>query len=572
MKRKETSVPPECQNYDRKSLRLALGKTADWQELASDCVSFATTSGGKLEVGIEDGDALPPPDQRIPRDLPERFRKRIAELAVNVTTAAVIKAASNRGEYLEVTVPRSPGVPSTVDGRFFIRLADGKRPVLGDEVLRLAGERTSFSWEAQVVAELTTQDADSRKVEAFVTAIRASERVKQSVKEKTNLELLAHYNLTYQGRLTNLGVLIIGQQQDRARLGTAPTVQAIRYDGRGEKVWKEIWDDHSLTPPELIDAIWSSVPDFRETYDIPVGLLKDPLPAYDRAVVRELLVNALVHRPYTQGGDIFLNLHPDRLTIVNPGPFPIGVTPGNVLHTTVRRNDGLARIFHDLKLMEAEGSGYDMIYEILLTQGRALPEPKQGPDRVEVTVCRRVLVPEVIAFIDKADTTYQLTQRERICLGLLAQHDGLKVRELAELLDLDTAQGVAPWLGRLVEFGLVGATGKTKGSKYFVVPEVLKSLDFPAVTSLARIQPHRLEALVYEDVERYPKSAIGEVHKRIGKEVPRHQVKVALEALCARGRIMYEGERRWRRYSIAPSSSIEKDPSKTEPARRQSLR
>jgi ATP-dependent DNA helicase RecG len=301
-------------------------------------------------------------------------------------------------------------------------------------------------------------------------------------------------------------------------------------------------------------VVWAAVPDFRETYEIASGFLKDPLPAYDRKVIRELLVNAIVHRPYTQGGDIFLNLHPDRLTIVNPGPFPIGVTPRNVLHTTVRRNDRLARIFHDLKLMEGEGSGYDMIYEILLSQGRPLPEPQQGPDRVEVTIRRRVLAPEVIAFIEKADKTFQLTQREKICVGLLAQHDGLKAGKLAELLELYDADSVGPWLGRLVDFGLVAATGKTKGKTYFVAPEVLKSLEFPAVTSLARIQPHRLEALVYEDVKRYPRSPIGDIHGRIGSEIPRHQVKAALDTLSSKGRLVFEGERRWRRYSVAPGS------------------
>lgn len=47
------------------------------------------------------------------------------------------------------------------------------------------------------------------------------------------------------------------------------------------------------------------------------GLYRQHLPAYDEAVVRKLLANALVHRPYTQCGDILLNLHPHRLEIVN---------------------------------------------------------------------------------------------------------------------------------------------------------------------------------------------------------------------------------------------------------------
>lgn len=66
------------------------------------------------------------------------------------------------------------------------------------------------------------------------------------------------------------------------------------------------------------------------------------------------------------------------------------MTPQNVLHTTVRRNEHLARLFHDLKLMEREGSGFDKIFEVLLSQGRPAPELIELHDRVEVTVRRRV--------------------------------------------------------------------------------------------------------------------------------------------------------------------------------------
>ena len=145
------------------------------------------------------------------------------------------------------------------------------------------------------------------------------------------------------------------------------------------------------------------VPDFRETFELPHGMFRRQIPIYDERVVRELLVNALVHRPYTQRGDIFLNLHPDRLQIVNPGLLPLGVTPQNILHQSVRRNDEMGRVFHDLGLMEREGSGYDMLYEVLTSQGRALPVVREGFDRVEVTVPRRVVKPEVIDFLAKAD-------------------------------------------------------------------------------------------------------------------------------------------------------------------------
>jgi len=53
-------VSLEGQLLDQKSLRAVLGKTADWNEIAKDCIAFANASGGRLLLGIEDGQDLPP--------------------------------------------------------------------------------------------------------------------------------------------------------------------------------------------------------------------------------------------------------------------------------------------------------------------------------------------------------------------------------------------------------------------------------------------------------------------------------------------------------------------------------
>ena len=88
----------------------------------------------------------------------------------------------------------------------------------------------------------------------------------------------------------------------------------------------------SAYAPQPDAAGQEGVPDFRETYELPEGLYRRSVPAFDDKVLRELLVNALVHRPYTQRGDIVLNLHPDRLEVVNAGRLPLGVTPQTILH------------------------------------------------------------------------------------------------------------------------------------------------------------------------------------------------------------------------------------------------
>jgi ATP-dependent DNA helicase RecG len=325
----------------------------------------------------------------------------------------------------------------------------------------------------------------------------------------------------------------------------------MKYDAEERKVDKISWDDYSHSPMQIIDAVWRAIPDFRESFEIPDGLFRQQVPAYDERIVRELLVNALVHRPYTQRGDIYVKLYPDRLEIVNPGRLPLGVTPRNILHQSVRRNDAMARVFHDLKLMEREGSGYDLLYEVLLSQGRPLPELREGPDSVHVVIKKRIVSPEVIDLLARADRKYTLAQREKIALGLLAQNEALTARQMARILELKGAPEVASWVGRLQKLGIVGRTGRTKGTRYYVEPRVLRNLEFPAQTSLSRIEPHRLDALVLEDLSRYPGSGIAAIHQRIGDEIKRRQVKAALDRLRERGQVRAEGSKRWQRYHRA---------------------
>lgn len=512
-------------------------------------MAFANAQGGSLLIGIEDRAGEPPAEQHIPAELIEKVRGRIGELTVNVTIAVQVRQSEDTGgEYLEIVISRSVSPASTTDGRFYLRVGDACKPLVGEEIQRLLGERSAQPWETLTNLAVLRSELDPALHVEFVTGIRASDRVKGSVKEKSDGELLDHYYLTIGPHLTNLGILCVGRREHRAQLGTAPVIQFIKYDEAGRKVNKLLWDDHTLTPMQLIDAVWRDVPDFRESYELPDGLFRQHLPVYDGRIVREFLVNALVHRPYTQRGDIYLNLHPDRLEVVNPGLLPLGVTPQNILHQSVRRNNELARVFHDLGLMEREGSGYDLVYEVLLSQGRPLPRLFEGPDSVKVVVEKRIVKPEVIDFLVKADQTYHLRQRERIVLGLLAQAEGMTARELADALELPNVGEIVSWIGRLPDIGIVQQTGRTKGTRYFVTPEFLRRLQFPSQTSLARIEPHRLDALVLEDIVRYPGSAIGEIHERIGSEIKRRQVKLALDRLCDADKIRPKGEKRGRRY------------------------
>src|SRR5208337_3275159 len=64
------------------------------------------------------------------------------------------------------------------------------RPIVGDDVLRLASDRATFCWEMQTTLRVAREDADGAKLRTFAAGIRGSERVKGSVKEKSDAELM----------------------------------------------------------------------------------------------------------------------------------------------------------------------------------------------------------------------------------------------------------------------------------------------------------------------------------------------------------------------------------------------
>lgn len=161
----------ENENSECKSLRKVTGRSADWADIARTCVCFANGDGGRLLIGIEDGEASPPAKQTVPAGLLDQLRKRLSELTVNVQALPSLRRDANGGQFVELVVERSPNVASTTDGRYFLRVADACEPVLGDDVLRLANERPGRPWEA-MDSGVASAAADAQKLAHFADAIR----------------------------------------------------------------------------------------------------------------------------------------------------------------------------------------------------------------------------------------------------------------------------------------------------------------------------------------------------------------------------------------------------------------
>ena len=537
--------------YDKKSLREITGKSADWNEVAKDCVAFSNAQGGVIDYGIEDDADAPPADQKVSEDVAINLEKKINGKTHNVSAHAEILTHENGGQYIRLHIARGTSSASTTSGKYFTRVSDESRPLTGDDITRLSAEKGYYRWEDEE-SKWSWKDADKEKLNMLLQNLRNSNRVSDFVKQKEDKELLDYYFLTVEesDKMTNLGVLFIGTQSQRGRLMNAPVVQCIQFDQYGDKVWKYLIDDFTKNPQEIIEAIWNNVPVWRESNEISDGLFRKEIPAYDEAVVRELTCNALVHRPYTVRGDIFINIHPDRIEVVNPGALPLGVTPQNILHKTVKRNEHFANLCYALQMMEREGSGYDKMYEVLLSNGKQIPIVEEGDDYVKAIVGRRIISQEAIKVIRYALQVTELRQKQIICLGLIAQHESISAADLIKLLNLKNRDALSPWLDKLVDDGIVETSGRKKGKEYRVCSHILKESGYKGQTSLKRIEPYRLRELIIEDLKIYECASLRDIQQRIGDEISYQKLWKQLDNMIKEGILESTGKNGWTKYRL----------------------
>lgn len=100
------------------------------------------------------------------------------------------------------------------------------------------------------------------------------------------------------------------------------------------------------------------------------------IPQYPPAVIREAVINALLHTDYSiKGSSIQIAIFDDRIEITNPGCLPFGLSFEAALSGVSQlRNRVIGRVFRELNLIEQWGSGLGRMINICEQQG--IPRPK----------------------------------------------------------------------------------------------------------------------------------------------------------------------------------------------------
>ncbi len=507
----------EDKNIECKAIQKIRTGDKGFKELARECVAFANAQGGQIYIGIENKTLTVGPDQVITtqeqNDAVSRIRSLCFSVAIN---SSDILSDENGSQYFIITVlPSTKTIASTSDGKLFVRIVDKCEPVRTEDIQRLAEEKGAYQWEINATKYLWNDEAIMSNLRKFADDIRRSPRVKEHIKQLDDIEIAENYHLIDGEKLTNLGVLWLGTPKQRAGICYPLTVQYIVYNALEEKVRKEEWHDLALNPKELLLDIEQKAVELTYSYEFPNGLFRKQIRHYNPKLLRELLVNAFAHKSFTISNDIMIQAYPDRLEISNPGGLPLGISKENILHTKHRRNPNMIEIMNALELMEGEGSGYDLIYELNAKEAKLPPEVDSSYNEFKVVQRAEIIDVDLLPLLDYVMQNYQLSQKSFIAFGIIARERKILSTQLTKQLQLSEDDRLRSYIDKILEGGLVIKSGTKRSTQFQVNPQLINNAKANIKTSLKTIEPHVLKALIVEDLKKHPGSKISGISSRI---------------------------------------------------------
>lgn len=542
----------ESSNLDFKSLRKAIGQKSDVESLAETCVCFANAQGGNLVIGVENKDSLPPVNQRIDINEMNKVVSRLRSLTdgVGLVNPEIVKH-QNGGEYFVIKIlPSSRLIATTTSGKVFIRISDNCYAVKSEELTDLAAEKNAFQWELVVAQKIILSQVDPQQVDFFIKNILASDKVSEFIKEKNPNEILEFYQLVSpEGYLTNLGILWLGTPAQRARLSYPITFQYLVYNENEEKIREKKYHFHQYNPMELLLEIEKEAIELTYSIELNDGLFRNKIRKYPKEVIRELLINSIAHKRYSSSGDIFLEVYHDRIVFSNPGGLPLGISKDNILHERQRRNPHLIQTLHDLKLMEGEGSGYDLVYEKLSADAKPFPEIESHFNKMSVTVYSNIIDEEALSVIDYVNKHFHLTQKEIITLGVVATRKKVLSTQLSLTLQLNQEDKLKHWVGTLLDKNILISRGVKKGTEYLLNPDLFSQAKLNLTPSLKTIEPYKLEALIIEDLKHNGESKMKDIQSRLSEVYP-NDVQKCVYKLVSKEEVICSGANKNRKYSF----------------------
>ncbi|MBP8258760.1 MAG: putative DNA binding domain-containing protein [Verrucomicrobia bacterium] len=432
------------------------------REIAEYAVGIGNAGGGHLIMGVTNK----PPRQIQPVSPPSE--EEIQQIRRSVYDSAQIhirveNLATPSGNVVIVPIPARPrgDVFHTRDGKYLIRVGEDLRGLTLTEIdamRREAGVEFTAAPIPGLPADLLSPAGFEQLRELMFEAHSPSDFAAMK-----DADLLAALGLlTASGQFNVAGLLLLGrtdairQYVPHAQWQFRRMLSDTDYDQTDDGC-----DCIAVGLRKLRDYIRANNP----ITTVPGWLVHPEFPRYPVLAMREILLNALIHRDYTQPGAVALKIYPRKLELSNPGGFIGGVTPENILHhPSSPRYPTLFQAFVRLRLANAANLGVPRAFRELLSEGKEPPQYWASSQTVRVTVLGQEARREFLELVQKNPG---LGVDHLLLLHHLTRHREITATEAAILCHRPLAEARETLSELMSQWRLVEAGGPSGRGRYY---------------------------------------------------------------------------------------------------------
>jgi ATP-dependent DNA helicase RecG len=363
------------------------------------------------------------------------------------------------------------------------RVSDGDRKLTDYEISVLLANRAEQRHDSAPVPQARKSDLDQDAVAGFLRRIRDTRG--QIFTSRSDEQALSMLNVltSHEDSLvpTLAGLLAFGiyPQQFEPQLNITvvvyPTTRAGDSGPRGERFSENRSVDGSI-PVMVAEAIRVLKRNMRRR-SVVSGLFRTDEWEYPEEVLREAIVNALVHRDfseYARGMQVQVELYPDRLVVRNPGGLygPVEITSLGTSTVSSSRNRMLLKILEDTALgdghmvCENRGTGIARMRAALTETGM---EPPTFIDDIGIFQAEfpnhALLDQDALDWLTTLDGS-PLTRAQMTALVLMRNGNHLTNNSFRSATGVQDSRAAYKDLKELVDRGIIDQFG-TRGSTYY---------------------------------------------------------------------------------------------------------
>ncbi len=197
------------------------------------------------------------------------------------------------------------------------------------------------------------------------------------------------------------------------------------------------------------------------------GFKRIDIQEYPYDAIREAIINAVCHRDYSLGNNVFVNVFEDRVEIISPGSIPNDLSIKQVYGTSNPRNLRIVDLFKKAGYIEKLGSGLKRMDELMLVHGLKKPvyETNNAFFKVKFFGPGKNILELVRPSKELDLRELGLNKRQVDVLNHLQEKGSLTRKEIEEFLGT-TKKTTTRDLSELIEKGFVKREGKSKKARY----------------------------------------------------------------------------------------------------------